>query len=136
MNEVEKVREIVERIKEARDDIQRLAEATARRMESIRVDTGDKEAIEEINEHILENYSILVSEGNSYVSAVPEIHADGSVYVVDDYGNAYGYNRLIPKGKYNIFASVEDVWAFYEAIEDLVRMAKKKGILKEVSEND
>lgn len=132
MNEVIHVAKIMEEIWAKQGDIHRLAKGTAKKMESIRVDTANKEAVEEINEQILDKYSILVNDGHCYVSAVPEIQDDGSVCVVDDYGNRYGYDRLIPEPQYNIFASVEDVWAFHEAIEDLIHRAKEKGILEEV----
>ena len=132
MNEVIRVAKIMEEIWAKQGEIHRLAKGTAKKMESIRVDTTNKEAVRETNEHILDKYSILVNDGHCYVSAVPKIQEDGSVCVVDDYGNKYGYDRLIPDGKYHIFASVEDVWAFHEAIEDLLQRAKEKGILKGV----
>ena len=136
MDATETVKNIVEAIAQARNDIQRLAEGTARKMENIRVSTRNKDTIREINEYILDHYSILVCDGNSYVSATPEIQENGSVCLVDDYGNKYGYDRLIPNEKYHIFASVGDVWAFYEAIEDVEKIAKEKGLLEGVGNDD
>lgn len=128
MKEVEKLKKLVRMIEEANEDIRKVAIETKKKMEKIRVDTSDWDRIDEINEHMFENYDILVVwDYNECYTVSPQITADGTVALYSTDGEA-----IDPVFRDSVLlADVRDVLAFYNAIEELIEIAKEKGILIE-----